>query len=1696
MGIPETVSRIAIVNRGEAAQRCLRAIREMRIEESRELVGIALYTDPDRLAPFVREADEALGLGPAFQPSRSGETKSVYLDYDRLVAALRQVRADAVWPGWGFVSEHPDFADRLEREGITFLGPSGDTMRKLGDKIMSKRFAEAAGVPVSPWSGGPVSRDDVGSWAEKIGFPVVLKATAGGGGRGIRIVETKEELLAAFDSATAEAKNAFGDGTLFAEARISGARHVEVQMAADRHGTVLAIGLRDCSVQRKHQKVVEEGPPPGLPPELTARMRAASVELLRHVGYRGVATCEYLVTGQDHFYFLEVNPRLQVEHGVTELLTGFDLVKTQIRIARGERLPSEAPPERGAAIEVRLCAEDPAAGFAPSPGHIALLDFPAGPGVRVDSGISSGMGVPSEFDSMLAKILAYGATREEARARLVRAVLDSRVVVEGGMTNKGFLLDVLDHADFRDGGVTTRWLDEAGLARRTEPVVEALLVAVIQQYQKGRAAARANFMEEASRGRPMNIPPSNGAEIDLVYAGRPYRLHVFALGGWSYRIHHGDRAMQVTLLEQGPFARLLITRGGRRVPVLVSASDVEIRVDLGGRQHRVECDVGGRVRAPAPSLLIDLSVKAGDRVAVGDRLGLFEAMKCETAFHAPIGGVVREVCARPGERLSAGDVIVVIEPSSDAQGEDGALGVVELASEPHPLDCFLDEKKRASLEPADALPEAQRLEAVQALRGQIRRILLGYDVSPSRALHLVQALSSPVENLSPEFRTELGALVPASVELFSDLEILFSRSPTQLGTDALGPSNDARMAMYLRRIAAKGAGIDGTFLGLLRHALEHYNIRSLDPSDTLERAVLRLYSTRTTGDLRSRLATALLHLAMHLADAGDHVQATDSLRDALDRIWMLRGTVKPTVADLSAQVRFLLFDRKAHVEAVAAANRVDLELTMVPPPPGTDLAPFAEPLGLTLEQARRFELWRLSRFELERIELPGFDGIVALFGKSREGRGDERLFVFAEVVDLGPGAPEQPDLGVFEQRFHAAVEAMRSIQSQRENAARLHWNRLYLLVRPPVLLNERLVAAGMRRLAPETGHLGLERVIVRVARIDTSSKAGKPRKIELLAGNPTGGRVEWSIREPHDRPLEPAGPYERRVALARARGLTYPYEIVRLFTAAADPSVRSLGQPTGRGTFVEYDLEAGQAVPVQRDPGKNVCAVVMGVISTPTRKHPEGMRRVLVLGDPTVDMGALSAAECDRIVAAVDLAEREQIPVEWVAVSAGARIAMDSGTENLDATARVVRRLVTFTDGGGEVNLILPGVNVGAQSYFDALATMGLDTKGILVMLPAASMVLTGKAALQFAGGVAAEDEVGIGGYERIMGPNGEAQYRARDLSDAYGILLEHYAVSYRAPGEARPRRLDTRDPSERDFTRSPYEGEEGFTSVADVFSAESNPGRKRPFAMRSVMRAVVDADGGHLERWRDWVDAQTAIVWDCHIGGTPTTLIGIESHQLPRIGYTPNDGPNAWTAATLFPPSSKKVARALNAASNNRPAVILANLSGFDGSPESMRRGVLEMGAEIARAVVRFQGKIAFIVVTRYHGGAYVVFSRELNDGMSVAALQGSYASVIGGAAAAAVVFGRDVRKRTLADPRVQSARAELEAARDTATRAARRTQLNRVMEEVTLEKQAEVASEFDAVHTVERAQSVGSIESILDPRDLRATLAKWLAE
>jgi acetyl-CoA carboxylase carboxyltransferase component len=385
---------------------------------------------------------------------------------------------------------------------------------------------------------------------------------------------------------------------------------------------------------------------------------------------------------------------------------------------------------------------------------------------------------------------------------------------------------------------------------------------------------------------------------------------------------------------------------------------------------------------------------------------------------------------------------------------------------------------------------------------------------------------------------------------------------------------------------------------------------------------------------------------------------------------------------------------------------------------------------------------------------------------------------------------------------------------------------------------------------------------------------------------------------------------------------------------------------------------------------------------------------------------------------------------------------------------------------------------------------MLMHTRGILIMAPESAMVLTGKQALDFAGGVSAEDNFGIGGYDRIMGPNGQAQYWAPDLAGACGVLLRYYDHAYVAPGERFPRRAETRDLVERDVREAPHSAPgSDLKTVGQIFSDDTNPGRKQAFDIRSVMRAVVDNDHRPLERWERMRDAEAAVVWDAHLGGWPTTVIGIESHPIDRFGPTPADGPSQWTSGTLFPRSSKKVARAINANGGRRPLVVLANLAGFDGSPESMRSWQLEYGAEIGRAIVNFRGPIVFCVISRYHGGAFVVFSQRLNEGFEAVAVEGAHASVIGGSAAAGVVFTRDVNAATRSDPRIVALEERIEAADGSDARRLRSEHAS-LLEAVRSEKMGDLAARFDSIHSIQRAVQVGSVSGIVAAGDLRPYL------
>ncbi|HEY6888820.1 MAG TPA: carboxyl transferase domain-containing protein, partial [Solirubrobacter sp.] len=657
-----------------------------------------------------------------------------------------------------------------------------------------------------------------------------------------------------------------------------------------------------------------------------------------------------------------------------------------------------------------------------------------------------------------------------------------------------------------------------------------------------------------------------------------------------------------------------------------------------------------------------------------------------------------------------------------------------------------------------------------------------------------------------------------------------------------------------------------------------------------------------------------------------------------------------------------------------------------------------------------------------------------------------------------------------ERMLSEALEGMRRVQMQRPARERLLWNRVMLYIWPPIDVHPDDLTAVISRQARTTGSLGIEMVLVDGR---MPEPGGVLRERVLRFFSPTGHAVVVEIDDPPLRPLQPLDEGARRVIQARRRGTVHPNELVHLLP----------------GTFTEHDLDDGRLMPVDRPPGRNDANVVVGLTRTVTERYPEGMLRVALFGDPTNALGSLAEPECLRIIAALDLADALGVPVEWFALSAGARIAMDSGTENMDWIAAVLRRIIEFTQGGGEINVVVTGINVGAQPYWNAEATMLMHTRGILVMTPESAMVLTGKQALDFAGGVSAEDNFGIGGYDRIMGPNGQAQYWAPDLQGACQLLLEHYEHTYVAPGERFPRRAATTDPADRDIRSAPHAPGSPLRCVGDIFSDETNPGRKQAFDIRSVMRAAIDSDHAPLERWSAQRGAEAAVTWHAHLGGRPVCVIGIESHPLPRMGELPADGPTQWTSGTLFPRSAKKVARAINAASDRVPVVVLANLAGFDGSPESMRELQLEFGAEIGRAVVNFRGPIVFCVVSRYHGGAFVVFSQRLNDQLQTVAVAGSHASVIGGSAAAAVVFARDVDRAARADERIRALDARIETAAG-ADRAALRAERATLWAAVRAEKMGEFAARFDAAHSVERAVRVGSVDSIVEAATLRAFL------
>src|SRR5579859_5302302 len=451
--------KILIANRGEIAVRILRACRELGIQ------SVAVFSEVDRKSLHVRLADEAYAIGPA--PSRES-----YLRIDKLMDVARRAGCDAAHPGYGFLAENPALPRACTEAGITFIGPPAEAMESLGSKTAGRQLARRVEVPTVPGTSDPTDKSEAQALAQRMGYPVLLKAVAGGGGKGMRLIHNDAEFESAFRDAASEAMNAFGDDRLYLEKYLDRPRHIEIQILADAHGRVVSLGERECSVQRRHQKVIEEAPSPIVTPELRRRMSEAAVRLARAGGYVNAGTMEFLVDQNLNFYFLEVNARLQVEHPVTEQVTGLDLVKLQIAIAAGHRLPFawETITPRGHAMEVRLYAEDPENNFFPSPGKILSRHAPSGPGIRLDEGVYEGWTVPMEYDPLLSKLIAWGNSREETIARLRRA-LDEYTIM-GIRTNVGLFRRILAEPEFLRGEIHTKWLDEV-LARPRPPVEPA-----------------------------------------------------------------------------------------------------------------------------------------------------------------------------------------------------------------------------------------------------------------------------------------------------------------------------------------------------------------------------------------------------------------------------------------------------------------------------------------------------------------------------------------------------------------------------------------------------------------------------------------------------------------------------------------------------------------------------------------------------------------------------------------------------------------------------------------------------------------------------------------------------------------------------------------------------------------------------------------------------------------------------------------------------------------------------------------------------------------------------------------------------------------------------------------------------------------------------------------------------------------------
>ena len=669
--------KILIANRGEIAVRIMATCREMGI------ATVAIYSQADRHALHTRAADEAYAIGPA--PAAQS-----YLHIPTIMKVARLSGATAIHPGYGFLSENTAFVEACEQAGIVFIGPPATAMRLMGSKIAAKRLAQSVGAPTIPGYNGDSQDDAVLLWeARQTGFPLLIKASAGGGGKGMREVHNEADFLEHLAGARREARSAFGDGTVFLERLILQPRHIEIQVLADSHGHLIHLGERECSIQRRHQKIVEESPSVALTPALRAEMGAAAVRIAQAAGYVNAGTLEFMLDSDRCFYFLEMNTRLQVEHPVTELVTGLDLVRQQIRIAAGESLEIEQEQIslRGHAIEVRLYAEDPGQNFMPSTGVVSTYMPPGGPGMRVDSGIQSGDEITQYYDPMIAKLIVYGEDRPAAIARL-RAALEQQAVF-GVQTNASLLHAIAIHPAFYEGNTYTNFLEAHGLlaeqpsqeAQAPEP--HAFYAAALLDLTAQPAQTLTNNNTDSALNPWQTLGAwrifGEARSITYTYAGQPYHLALApapeAAGGWQIRIE-GEPPREICYTS-GKNGLMLLQEGARQTRAYVQHVGLETQVMLNGRLYRFsrpqppDVDTSARgssaaitqktLAAPMAGTIVKVQAHEGQQVQQRQVLVILSAMKMEHTIVAPYEGKVRRVYFQEGDVVKGGAIIIEME---------------------------------------------------------------------------------------------------------------------------------------------------------------------------------------------------------------------------------------------------------------------------------------------------------------------------------------------------------------------------------------------------------------------------------------------------------------------------------------------------------------------------------------------------------------------------------------------------------------------------------------------------------------------------------------------------------------------------------------------------------------------------------------------------------------------------------------------------------------------------------------------------------------------------------------------------------------------------------------------------------------------------------------------------------------------------